>query len=371
MSDLQTILDESVTAGVAPHLAGGIASADGTLWLGQSGIDGEPIYRIYSMTKLVGSIGAVILSERGRLDYDQPVAELLPRFARLPVLEGFAGDQPVLVPQKRTATIADLARHTSGLAYGSWHADLDRYFAATGAPQPFECSRAGFEPPLVFQPGTAWAYGLGIDWLGMAIEAIDGRALPQFFAEEVFEPLGLRDTTFALSADQEARLAPGYLRGRDGAFKPRDIRPPSAPEVWSMGLALYSTPSDFLRLVQVLLSRGAPLLTAESCARMLSNAIGALRVPRMDPATFGSEPIDLYPGLEKTHSLAAMRLEEDHPGGRRAGTAFWAGIQNTHWWADPTAGLGGVFMTQTLPFAEAPILAAMDRFEKAAYARFS
>lgn len=133
MSDLQTILDESVTAGVAPHLAGGIASADGTLWLGQSGIDGEPIYRIYSMTKLVGSLGAMILSERGLMDYDQPVAELLPQFARLPVLEGFAGDQPILVPQKRTTTIANLARHTSGLAYCSWHSDLDRYFAAIGA----------------------------------------------------------------------------------------------------------------------------------------------------------------------------------------------------------------------------------------------
>ena len=231
VSNLQTILDESVTTGVAPHLAGGIASPEGTLWLGQSGIDGEPVYRIYSMTKLVGSIGAMILSERQLLDYDQPVAEILPRFAQLPVLEGFAGDQPILVRKKRTATFADLARHTSGLAYGSWHTDLDRYYAATGAPQPFECSRAGFEPPLVFQPGTAWAYGLGINWLGMAIEAIDGRALPRFFAKEVFEPLGISDTTFALSTDQEARLAPGYLRGHDGAFKRRDIRPPSAPEI--------------------------------------------------------------------------------------------------------------------------------------------
>jgi len=374
---MQTAIDNSDIPGIVAMAAdrGGVIHAGA---YGQMGLDNpapmavDTLFCIYSMTKAIGTTCAVMLIERGQLELDQPVGDILPAFDELPVLVGFDGDDPVLRPAKKRATIRHLATHTSGCGYQWASRRLARYFEVTGKPIAQSGKKAGLLAPLLFDPGTDWAYGISIDWLGQVVEAVTGQRIDRFCRDELFDPLGMADTVFEVDDDRAPRLASAHQRGRDGTLAVADRSPPSQPEFYGMGHALYSTAPDYLQFLRMLLGGGTldgtRVLAPETVALMTQNHIGDLAVRKLISQRPGlSKDAELFPGVEKKHGLGFTFVTEDIPAMRRAGSQSWAGILNTHMWFDPKAGIAGVFLTQMLPFFDPPVIDAYGAFERAVY----
>lgn len=374
MDNRQQVLHDAVAAGDLPFVVAMQTDATGPIWQGAAGeaapgqpADPETVFRIFSMTKAIGALAAMILIDRGQVTADTPVDTILPEFADLPVLDGFDGDTPRLRPQRSRATLRHLATHSSGLEYEFWNADIARYLRLTGRPTALAGTRAALNYPLAFDPGTRWGYGIGIDWLGLCVAAIDGRPVQRFVTEDILTPLGMRATAFEPTPEMAARLAGVWARQTDGTLAPTENAPPPGPEVYGMGHALYSTPADYLRFLRMVL-RGGVL---DDGGRLLSPAAHAAYVggggpgfvPMRSAKPRVSADVDLFPGLPCTHGMGFVRVERDVPGRRRAGSLFWAGVLNTHYWIDPARGQAAVLMTQSLPFADPRVMAVLAGFE--------
>ena len=223
MSGMNDVLERAVAQEDVPFAVGMVADAGGVRYSGAAGeaapgraAGEDTVFRIFSMTKAVGSVAAMILIDRGRMHFDTPVADVLPEFANAQVLDGFDGDTPVMRPPKVQATLRHLATHTSGFEYEFWNADVARYLEETGHPDILSGLKASLFYPMLTDPGTRWGYGIGIDWLGQAVEAVDGRRIDAFCREEIFEPLGMADHGLRTRRrhDGQPVRADGARRGR-------------------------------------------------------------------------------------------------------------------------------------------------------------
>ncbi|NMG39916.1 serine hydrolase [Chelativorans sp. ZYF759] len=378
MGEIAALLDRAVAAQAAPFLVAQTVSAEATLHCHAAGVArpgvaaaDDTVLRIFSQTKAIGALAAMILIERGKFGFDTPVGEILPAFDDLPVLEGFDGETPRLRKQRTVCTVAHLASHTSGLAYEYWNADTKRWMEITGHPTVFSGKLSALNYALVSDPGTQWHYGPGVDWLGRVVEAADGRRIDDFCRQEIFEPLAMGSTAFELDEKLHGRLADAV--SRDGAgFRPSRSGPAPQPEFYGMGHALYSTTHDYGRFLRMVLRGGEldgnRILKPESVASLLAARSGGIAVsPLRSIAPRVSRDHDPFPGLALSHSFAWCRLDEDAPGRRRAGSQFWAGALNTHSWLDPQTGIAGLFMTQLAPFADETLMAAYEAYERAVY----
>lgn len=378
--ELQEVLDRAVRQQDVPFAVGMTGNAAGITWSGAAGeaAPGLPagpdtVFRIFSMTKAVGSTAAMILIDRGEMDFDTPVEEVLPEFAEVQVLESWDGDTPRMRAPRVKATARHLATHTSGLEYEFWNTAPQEYMAKTGHRSILAGTKAALFYPMLTDPGTRWGYGVSLDWLGLMVERISGKRIDAFLKDELFGPLGMADTDVEVRPDMAPRLAGVKARGEDGALADFALSPPSNPEVYGMGHALYSTPQDYMRFLRMFLGRGAldgnRVLSETGVARMLENHMGPLTFRKM---TTAAPPVtadfDPFPGTVKTHSFGFMRNESDIAGMRRAGSQGWAGVLNTHYWFDPASDLAAVIMTQTLPFGEPRFTQTYEAFERAAYA---
>lgn len=379
MSDLDKVISDAVSHEDVPFLVGMLGNAAGATWSGAAGERSpgqaatiDTVFRIFSMTKAVGSTAAMILMDRGKLSADAVVESILPEFAELKVVESIGVDGPKLRAPRTKATVRHLATHTSGLVYEFWNSDVPRYMEVTGSPSILSGQLVALKYPLQFDPGQRWDYGIGIDWLGRVVEKVDGRSIDRFCREEIFDPLKMDDTRFEVEPHMTSRLASVKIRGEDGKFGDFEIAPPSRPEFYGMGHALYSTAPDYLRFLRMFLNKGqldgARILSETGLAAMLANQIGDIPIPLLKTAV---PPItadaEFFPGKRKSHSMAFMRFEEDIPGMRSAGSQGWAGVLNTHYWWDAQADLAGLLMTQSLPFVEPRFVSTYEKFERAAY----
>ena len=358
-----------------------VGNSEGILFEGTAGeaADGKPasldtVFRIFSMTKGIGSLAAMILVDRGEMTLDTPVEDILPEWGKLQVLDGFDGDTPRLRAPKTQATIRHLATHTSGAEYEFWNADMSRYMEATGHPTVLSgLDTALYNAPLITDPGTRWGYGPSLDWLGKVVERLSGQSIVDFCQQEIFDPLGMTSTAFEPTADMNVRLADVKARGEDGHFGPFELAPPSHPEFYGMGHALYSTAPDYMRFLRMLLNKGtldgARILSEGAVETMFADQMNGLTLEKMvsvvPPVTADFEPL---PGTRVVHSAGFMRNEEDIPGKRSAGSQSWAGVLNSHFWIDPKRDIAAVIMTQSLPFVEDGFMKAYDAYERAVYA---
>ena len=376
---LQQVLDDSVAANRFPFVVGMTGKASGVTFAGGSG-DAAPgmpaapdtVFRIFSMTKAVGSTAAMILIDQGKMDFDTPVQDVLPEFADIQVLDGWDGDTPRMRAPRVKATARHLATHTSGLEYEFWRAETGEYLAKTKRPSILAGTKDALFYPMMTDPGTRWGYGPSIDWLGLMVEKISGQRIDAFLKANLFDPLGMNDTDVEVRPHMKSRLAGVKARGENGQFGDFPLAPPSNPEVYGMGHCLYSTPQDYMRFLRMFLNKGKldgkRIMKAASVERMLMNHMGPLKFEKMvtaaPPITADCDP---FPGTTKTHSFGFLRNEVDIPGRRRAGSQSWAGVLNTHYWFDMKSNVAGVIMTQTLPFVEPAYMAAYEEFERAAY----
>ena len=377
--DLHRILKRAVDSRDVPFVVAMVARGDAVLFQSAAGqaTPGQPaaldtMFRLFSMSKAIGALAAMILIDRGVVAMTTPVEELLPHWADLQVLAGFDNGRPVLRPAKTKATLRHLATHTSGLEYEFWNPDMRAFMAATGLRTIMSGTKPALMAPLMTDPGTGWGYGQGIDWLGQVVEAVDGRSIDEFCRQEIFEPLKMASTRFEPEAGQ-GRLAAVQARAESGDFQPYRLNPPAQPEFYGMGHALFGTAPDYVRFLRMILNGGlldgVRLLSPQACAEFCADQMqGLVFRPMRSQVPHISADVDLFPGQRVTHSFGFLRVDQDVPGKRRAGSLGWAGICNTHFWIDPRADVAGVFMTQSLPFAEARAMKAFDAFERGVYA---
>lgn len=374
---LDALLTEAVTSEAAPFLVGMTATAAEVTWSGAVGESSaghsasrETVFRIFSMSKGICAAAAAILADRGHLDLDAAVEDILPEFAELSIINDGGDDNLSRTLPPRKATVRQLATHTSGLGYEFWDSATARYLHETGGPSIMTGTLAGLNYPLLFEAGTRWQYGVGVDWLGRVIEAVDGRRIDRFCREEIFLPLRMDSTRFEVASEPE--LADVFARSPNGGFERTILDPPSQPEVYGMGSAVYSTAPDYIRFLRMFLCHGeldgARILSRVMVGWMLENQIGGLRLHRLSSTMPGlCNDLDVMRGMAKSHSLGFARMEENVPAGRAAGSQFWAGVLNTHFWFDPANDVAAVLMTQSLPFLDPAFMDYYERFEKSVY----
>jgi methyl acetate hydrolase len=377
MSELDEVLSGAVDRGDVPFVYAALATPHGVVWQGSAGTAAgrqpagpDTLFRLFSMTKAIGSLAAMILVDRGQIRLDTEVSSVIPEFGDLLVLTGISGGRPAYREPKRAVTLRHLLTHTSGLAVGTYDAQHAAWQAATGTPGVFSGTMAALRAPLMFDPGSECGYGTGIDWAGLLVERVDGRPIDQFCREEIFGPLRMEHTSFEPDVDRP--LVDVVARGHDGVFRPTRFDPPAEPEVYGMGMALYGTGPDYLRFLRMVLNRGEldgrRLLGREVIDAMTTNQVGPLSVPVLrSTKPEVSADVDLFPGVRKTWTAGFLRLESDVAGMRRAGSLGWAGVANTHYWMDPATGVAVVFMTQLLPFFEPRLMTVFAAFERTVY----
>ena len=333
----------------------------------------DTIFRIASMTKAVTAVAAMQLVEQGKLQLDQPIGSVLPELSAPQVLEGFddAG-APRLRLAKRPITLRHLLTHTAGFGYEFLNADLIRYVKVSGTPSGSTGKLASLRMPLVFDPGERWEYGINIDWVGRAVEAVSGLPLEVYFRQRIFAPLGMVDTDYVVSSAQQSRLVSVHQRKENGSLEAIEPKDPPWREFWSGGGGLYSTGRDYLMFLQMLMHQGrfngVQLLRPQTVAIMGQNQIGDIRAGVAKTAMpERSNDFDFFPGMACKWGLGYMLTPQPGPNGRSAGSLTWAGIFNTYYWLDPQKRIAGVYLTQILPFADPKALALYGEFESGIY----
>jgi CubicO group peptidase (beta-lactamase class C family) len=312
----------------------------------------DAVFRIASMTKPITSVALMMLWERGAFQLRDPVARYLPEFAevRVSTTADASGETGELVAPARPMQIRDLLTHTAGLA-NSYIGNTNHY-QATMRPLPdddLESLVARMAAlPLNYHPGDTWQYSAATDVVGRLVEVLSGKPLDVFFEEEIFRPLGMRDTHFFLDDSKAARLAAQYTPGDDGRIVLDD--PAGADSRWVSGPkrlfrgagGLVSTTRDYLRFQQMMLNggelAGVRLLAPATVSLMLENHTGDRPLWLAGPGMgFG-----LGYGVVVDRGAAATPLS--------VGAAYWGGAYCTLSWFDPEQELVGVVMTQVRPY---------------------
>ncbi|MHD0280584.1 methyl acetate hydrolase AcmB [Rhodococcus aetherivorans] len=358
--------DDVVYSGVAGERAAGSGTA----------MTADTVFAAFSTTKAITGTAALQCVEEGLLDLDAPAARYVPEIGELQVLEGFGTDgEPLLRAPKRDITTRMLLLHTAGLGYDFFDENYRRLAEEHGQPSVITASKAALRTPLLFDPGERWMYGSNIDWCGLVVEAVRGRRLGEVMRERIFEPLGMADTAFTLTADMRDRLAVVHQRGEDGTVVPMpEMVLPQDPEVHMGGHGLYTTVPDYLRFLRMWLRDGdAPggrVLAAGTVADAVRGGLDGQQItalPGVIPAL--SNDAEFFPGLPKNWAYTFMVNEEPAPTGRPAGALGWAGLANLYYWIDRQNGIAGFWATQILPFADAVSFGGYLDFEAAAYLR--
>ncbi len=333
----------------------------------------DTIARIFSMTKPVVSVAIMMLAERGLFHLDAPVSRFLPEFAEARALRPGATkiDETDPCPPP---TLHQLLTHTSGLTYGFNPGPLSRAYAEAkidfgpAGPGLGEMTKRVAALPLAFAPGSRWEYSISIDVLGRVVEAVDGRALDRFLAEEIFEPLGMKDTHFSIPDGKLDRFAHLYTAFPDGAAVSlgkiedgviREVETAEASawrnaRTFSGGGGLVSTIDDYLAFTEMLRRGGslgeAKLLSPATLAFMRRNHLRG-EIADMGPASFAETPMTgMGFGLGGSVVLDPGRARA--PGS--VGDFSWGGIASTFFWIDPVLDLTAIFFTQLTPSSAYP-----------------
>jgi methyl acetate hydrolase len=375
------LLRGAVDDGDVPGVVATATSRDGTIYEGGFGervlgqgaaMTPDTVVWIASMTKALTGAAAMQLVEQGKLELDTPASRWAPELADVKVLVGWDNDQPVTRAPKRPITLRHLLTHTAGFAYDLWSPDLIRYEKVKGIPGIISCQNIALTTPLMFDPGERWEYGINIDWAGKMVESVSGKRLGVYMQENLFNPLGMNNTAFKITPDMRARLAKIHMRGEGGKFTVTDIEIPQEPEFEMGGGGLYSTAGDYLLFVRMILNRGTGngnrVLKAATVDLMSRNAMGDTKVRMLKTAMPAlTNDAEFFPGMPKDWGLSFMINEERAPTGRSPGSLAWAGLANTYFWIDQRKGVGGVYLTQVLPFVDEKSLPLFFAFEKAVY----
>ncbi|MFC8369874.1 MULTISPECIES: serine hydrolase domain-containing protein [unclassified Streptomyces] len=344
-------------------------------------VESDTLWRIYSMTKPVTAVAALMLMEEGRLSLDDPVGRHLPAFAQPRVYESGSGDGVRTRPPAGPLLVRHLMTHTAGLTFAFYHSHpVDALYRAAGLESSVApgADLAGTTEvyarlPLQFDPGTQWNYSVASNVLGRIIEVVSGRPLDVFLAERIFRPLGMTDAGFEVTDEQAERLAEMYGESDDGGIEPIAGLPlRGRPRFLSGSGGMVASAHDFHRFMELLRRRGeldgTRLLSPATVDLMTRNHLpgGA------DLRAFGSRPAHDVPGNEGVGFGLGVSVVVD-PSRTQApsapGSYGWSGVATTTFWVDPGRDLTVQFYTQVRPGSSHTVFRDLKRLVHEAVTR--
>ena len=349
LEEIDTLMQKEVDAGKIAGCLALVARGDKVAWFRTWGdqnrakkipMRDDTIFRIYSMSKPVTSVAVMQLVERGKIQLDDPVEKYLPELAdRRVLVKSDSDDELKTVPAKKSITIRDLLRHTSGLTYGFFgNSKIDRAYRKAGVlvTEPTiadTVTRLG-KIPLLYQPGTRWHYSVSTDVLGRVVEVAAGERFDKYLQQHILKPLDMRDTSFIVPRQKQSRFAEMY-RGTGANLKPAPAfssrRFVSEKNLYfSGGGGLCSTTRDYLRFCRALLNGGeldgARILQAATIKEMTSDQL--------------SETVNARFGFKFGLGFSIQA----------EGEYSWGGAAGTRFWINPKRNLIGIYMIQINPY---------------------
>ncbi len=322
---------------------------------------------------------------------DHDLSSIIPELQNLRILTGFEkqdsdaegeASKPTYAPATRKVTLRTLLSHSSGYGYGIFEPKLSKEEAYRGVPPGITAGflKAILEQPLLFEPGTSWAYGVGIDVAGIAVQNVTGLTLHQYMQQHLFEPLGMRVTGFRATEEIKARRADMSVRA-EGQLVPSPTRFfPDDMEDDAGGAGLFSCARDYTKILSALVRSPCPLLNDQSLDLLFTPTLTAEAKQALNFTLYGK-----YPGNEKgaigamfhggsipdevevDYAMGGLVVDKGVEGGRGgAGKAInWGGLPNLLWMVDREKGVGLFYGSQLLPPGDQESGSAFSRFERA------
>ncbi len=334
-----------------------------------SGVADNAIFRIASMTKPITSVAFMQLVEQGKVALTDPVAKFIPEFAKLGVFVAGGGNVPfVSRPPTSPMRIVDVLRHTTGFTYSfQERSNIDAAYRKTDIESWTKSTSQSFidtlaQIPLEFDPGSQWNYSVSTDVLGILIERISGQALPDYFREHIFAPLGMNDTFFTVPADKAGRIPQCFAYDPQTNLKLFDEA--GAASLWTKGWSfnsggggLASSIADYHRFCRMLLNGGAldgvQILSPKTIELMTANHIpGGQDLTQMSKSLFSEAEmagIGFGLGFATTIDSAATLTPCS------TGDFYWGGMYSTAFFVDPVEDIIMIFMTQLMPSSTYPV----------------
>jgi CubicO group peptidase (beta-lactamase class C family) len=336
-------------------------------------MDRNTIVQIFSMTKPVTGVALMQLYERGAFQLDDPLAKYAPEFANLKVYAGVDGSgQPILEEPRRPVTIRDLTRHTAGFANGANNPGVGPLYAAAD-PMNRENTLSQFaeklgQVPLWFQPGERWEYGISVDVQAFLVERLPGVPFDRYISENIFQPLGMKDTRYFVPEADRRRLSAMYVRGQDGTLTQQGAGALSFnTNRWALtpgGFGLVSTLDDYMRFARMLQNEGeldgVRILRPETVRLMATNHLPESVTERSFLPSKGRVGF----GIDFAVRTQPPASAEENYG--EVGEFFWDGAASTLFWVDPANDLTAVLFVQLMPFDQVKL---HKRFRDAVYGR--
>ncbi|HEX5378596.1 MAG TPA: serine hydrolase domain-containing protein [Phenylobacterium sp.] len=326
----------------------------------------DAIFRIYSMTKPITSVALMTLYEKGYFQLNDPVSRYVPSWKNHRVWVSGEGDVINTEPARRPVSFRDVLSHTAGLTYGGGlpgvgiQHPIDQIYrdlkirSVGGRDTMMEFLDKLGQVPLRYQPGEQWMYSLATDVCGALVEVISGKPFAQYLEEEIFAPLGMKDTAFHVAPDKVDRFCANYQRGPDKKLKliddPGASTFTSDPGFKSGGGGLTGTTADYMRFCEMLRRggelEGARVLGPRTLEMMHMNHLkGGKDLTQLALGTFSetaNEGVGFGLGFASTQGVVET-------GALGAGDFYWGGAASTIFWVDPKEDLSVVFMTQLMP----------------------
>ena len=364
-----------------PAVSAAVISKDADLYKGHFGfkdlenkdpVDDNTLFRIASMTKAITSTCIYQLIDKGILSLDTNLKDFFPEISDKKVIRGFDdnGDQ-ILSDVSNDINIGHLLTHTSGFAYEIWNESIAKLVEKGDLQSAFANNDEFLKAPLVFEPGSDWEYGIGIDWLGVLIEKINDCSLQEYMHTHIFEPLGMSNTSYDLDKNKHSRVAKVYGRNND-EYLEMPFEVPEKSSFYSGGGNLISNLEDYSKFLRIFLNSGKgskkQIISESSIASMLSSLNEELVMKKMlTQVPMLSNDVDFFPTSAKSWSPGFMVNHEDIKSGRPKNSSGWAGLFNSFFWIDPKNEIAALILMQMLPFSEDGCFTTLQEFEASIY----
>jgi methyl acetate hydrolase len=335
------------------------------IWTQNLDVTKDHIFRLYSMTKLITSVAAMQLAERGKIGLDDDLSTILPEMAEIPILSNGQLNQP-----KKAITLRHLLTHTSGFGYGCC-TDLEL--------SQFDYDNWKYpDAPRRFESGTEFLYGTSLEWVGKVIEKVSNSTLEDYFRENITEPLKMNRTFFNVPDSLQQYIVSRGHRGADGKQLLTETGgrvPKGKVKNFSGDDGLWSTPNDYMKILKCLLNYGTldnvKILNKETVLEMTKNQIGNINMDS-ERNYYNPEYCCDLDGLATNSTKwglawAIDNQEKDY--GRKAGTVYWGGMMNTYFYIDYESGVTACIFTQHIPFNHPETNKLFEKFSEVIYSK--
>ncbi|HEY0699533.1 MAG TPA: serine hydrolase domain-containing protein, partial [Micromonospora sp.] len=332
-------------------------------------VEPDTLWRIYSMTKPITSVAAMILWEEGRFELTDEISRWLPEFAEPRVFHKGSVAKPYTVPATEPIRVWHLLTHTAGLTYGFMQTSVvDGLYRAAGwdmygpegADLAAACQAFG-QFPLLFEPGTAWGYSVATDVLGRLVEVVSGQSLDDFLAERILRPLGMTDTRWWVEGDDVDRLAALYVphpvTGKAVRYDELGRLALAKPTLLAGGGGLIGSAADYHRFTQMLLRGGeldgVRLLGPRTVRFMTRNHLpGGRDLGELSTGGFAESIFDGI-GFGLGFAMVLDPIPSRLPSS--VGEYYWGGVASTACWVDPVEEVTALLFAQLMPSGTHPL----------------